>query len=242
MLPAEELERQILTFVDGQVQGDWRPTSVRGVSNDLHCTNERTLVDALRDLCDNRFLEIRKYSEQLGWPQYGPGGNDLHYFVQREFEARVTHAGRKRFQELNERQAQEQSSERMPALRLLAQENYHEAREQLTEARQDLQKKPIPDVTGAVQHAMAALECTARTMSGLQNETLGQILKKESTRLGIPKVLAQSMEKMWGFASNMARHINEGGSIAFYEAEITVSIAEAMIIYLLRKNKPSLGP
>jgi hypothetical protein len=49
------------------------------------------------------------------------------------------------------------------------------ASRELHEALHDLSRRPQPDVTGAVQHAGAALECAARDVGGDAKKTLGDL-------------------------------------------------------------------
>ena len=56
------------------------------------------------------------------------------------------------------------------------------ARDEIHEALADLSRRPKPDLTGAVQHAMAALECVARETCGNPKATLGNILKRALSR------------------------------------------------------------
>ena len=55
------------------------------------------------------------------------------------------------------------------------------ARTELHEALRDLSRRPEPDLTGAVHHAMAALECVANFVCGEAGETLGQLVKRCSS-------------------------------------------------------------
>ena len=57
----------------------------------------------------------------------------------------------------------------------------------------DLSRRPNPDITGAIQHAMAALECIARTVCGDGSSTLGALLKRNPDL--IPKPLNEAVEK-----------------------------------------------
>lgn len=107
------------------------------------------------------------------------------------------------------------------------------ARQELHEALRDLSRRPGPDVTGAVQHTIAALECVARDMSGDSKATLGVLLDKK--RVSLPPPLDEAATKLWGYACNMARHIKEGNSIAYEEAELLVTIASALATYLVKK-------
>lgn len=105
------------------------------------------------------------------------------------------------------------------------------AANEIHEALSDISRRPKADVTGAIQHAMAALECVAREIDD-SNDTLGQIIK----RLSMPAPLDSSLHQLWGFASQKGRHIQEGGEPSFEEAELVVTIASAVSIYLLRRR------
>jgi len=48
------------------------------------------------------------------------------------------------------------------------------ARRELRESLHDLSRRPEPELTGSIQHAMAALECVARDVTGQENLTLGE--------------------------------------------------------------------
>lgn len=98
------------------------------------------------------------------------------------------------------------------------------------EALRDISRRPDADVSGAIQHAMAALECVARDVTGQPSKTLGQIV----SGLLIPKPLDTALEKLWGFASEQGRHIREGRDPRFEEAELVVTVAAAVSVYLLR--------
>lgn len=106
---------------------------------------------------------------------------------------------------------------------------------ELEEALQDLSRRPEPDITGAIQHSMAALECLAKDISGKSNRTLGDLIKG----LNLPAPVDQAVEKMWGFASNQGRHVAEGKRPDFPEAMLTVHFCSAIISYLMQKQKES---
>jgi AbiJ N-terminal domain 4 len=57
------------------------------------------------------------------------------------------------------------------------------AQGEIHEAMRDLSRRPEPDLTGAVQHAMAGLECTARQVAGDPRATLGEIINRQSDLL-----------------------------------------------------------
>jgi hypothetical protein len=103
------------------------------------------------------------------------------------------------------------------------------AANEIHEALQDISRRPDADVTGAIQHAMAALECVARDYTG-SKETLGPIIKK----LPLPRPLDQAVPMLWGFASEQGRHLMEGRDPMFQEAELVVTVASALSVYLLR--------
>ena len=107
------------------------------------------------------------------------------------------------------------------------------AAQEIHEALRDLARRPKPDITGAMQHAMAAAECVARTVSGDPKATLGQILKHHGEL--VPPPIDEALEKMWGYASETARHVREGGEPAYEEAELAVITAAGVIGYLERK-------
>jgi hypothetical protein len=107
------------------------------------------------------------------------------------------------------------------------------ASREIHEALLDLSRRPTPDLTGAVQHAMAALECVARDVCNDRKATLGAILKQHSGL--IPAPLDQSVEKAWGYASNRGRHLAEGSEPDMEEAELIVGIAAAVTSYLAKK-------
>ncbi|MDP3115971.1 MAG: hypothetical protein Q8N19_02530 [Phenylobacterium sp.] len=103
------------------------------------------------------------------------------------------------------------------------------AANELHEALRDISRRPTADVTGAIQHAMAALECVAREVDG-STDTLGKIIG----RLSFPPPLDTALHKLWGFASEQGRHIQEGREPHFEEAELVVTVASAVSVYLLR--------
>lgn len=108
------------------------------------------------------------------------------------------------------------------------------AQRELHEALHDLSKRPTPDITGAIQHGMAALECVARDVTGEPNATLGAIIKNHAGLL--PKPLDQGVEKIWGYASDQARHVREGKIPDIREAELVVGLAGSVATYLVKKS------
>ena len=117
----------------------------------------------------------------------------------------------------------------------LANSDRNTARKELHEAVADLSRRPKPDMTGAIQHAMASLECVARDACGDSKATLGEILNRYKEL--IPPPLDQAVMKAWGYASENARHIREGREPSFSEAELIVGICASVSTYLSSKEK-----
>ena len=101
----------------------------------------------------------------------------------------------------------------------------------------DLSKRPEPDLTGAVQHAMAALECTAREITKNPSATLGDILRRHTNLF--PKPLNEAVPKLWGYASETGRHLREGRTPTRLEAELIVGVASSCCTYLAGKLSDS---
>jgi hypothetical protein len=112
------------------------------------------------------------------------------------------------------------------------------ARNEIHQALMDLSKRPDPDITGAIQHAMAALECVARDVTGDGKSTLGDLLKKHPGTL--PPPLDTALSKIWGFASDQGRHLRESQAPDIKEAELVVGLAGSLSTYLVKKfnSKP----
>jgi hypothetical protein len=109
------------------------------------------------------------------------------------------------------------------------------AANEIHQAIEDLSRRPDPDVTGAIQHALAALECVARDVTGDAKATLGQLLSRHPGL--IPAPLDQGVEKLWGYASEQGRHLREGRTPSHEEAELAVLVAAAVCQYLSKKTK-----
>lgn len=109
------------------------------------------------------------------------------------------------------------------------------ASRELHEAIMDLSRRPTPDTTGAVQHAMASLECVARDITNQHNLTLGDWVKANRDSIGAP--LDKAIESMWGFTSNHGRHLSEGREPSIDDAELIVGFAAALGAYLSKVGK-----
>ena len=81
---------------------------------------------------------------------------------------------------------------------------------------------------------MAALECVARDVSGDPNLTFGAILKRYPGL--VPRPLDTAIEKVWGYSSTNARHVQEGKEPKESEARLVVWLAGSVIGYLVDKT------
>lgn len=115
------------------------------------------------------------------------------------------------------------------------------AQNEVAEALRDLSRRPTPDRTGAIQHSMAALECVARDISGDPKQTLGALLKNHADTLAIPRPLDASVEKAWGYASEVGRHLQEGREPSAEEAELVTTVCAAVVTYLVKKQRTRVG-
>ena len=80
---------------------------------------------------------------------------------------------------------------------------------------------------------MGALEAVARDLSGEPKATLGEVLKRNPGLL--PKPLDTALAQVWGYASNEARHVEEGREPSREEAELLVGLAAVVATYLTKK-------
>lgn len=109
------------------------------------------------------------------------------------------------------------------------------AASEFDEAIRDLSRRPEPDLSGAVHHAMAAFECVARQISGDEKLTLGKIIKKNPSL--IPSPVDEAVFKLWGFASDQARHGKASRRLNWEEVQLSVGISAVLCSYLLQKEE-----
>lgn len=105
---------------------------------------------------------------------------------------------------------------------------------EIKEALTDISRRPEPDLTGAVQHSVAALECLARNITGKQNVTLGALISQFPNI--VPEPLNIVISKLFGFASVKGRHLQEGVEPTQKEAELVVHLSAALCNYLAKTN------
>lgn len=124
------------------------------------------------------------------------------------------------------------------AVTQLEQSGYAVAKNELRESLHDLSRRPKPDITGAIQHSMAAMECVAREACGDHKATLGDVVKKHPGL--IPRPLDEAVTKAWGFASENARHLRETSDPSFEEAELVVGLSCTIASYLAKKHQQAV--
>jgi len=107
------------------------------------------------------------------------------------------------------------------------------AKTEIREALNDLSRRPTPDITGAIQHSVACLECVTREFTGNKKSTLGDLMKIFPGI--IPSPLDQVVTKIWVFASEKGRHLREGEAPEYLEAELVVEVTSAISTYLGKK-------
>ena len=115
----------------------------------------------------------------------------------------------------------------------LKERHLDDSKREIVEAVQDMSRKPDPDITGAVQHSIAALECVCRKISGDEKDTLGDVIKKHPNL--VPPPLNEAISKIWGFSSEQGRHLREGRAPKIDEAELLVHLSAAICLYLSKK-------
>ena len=98
-----------------------------------------------------------------------------------------------------------------------------------------MSRRPEPDLSGAIFHAMGALEAVARDLVDDEKATLGEILKRYPDL--VPTPLDKALSQIWGFASNEARHVVEGRNPTREETDLIVGLAASTATYLSKKAK-----
>jgi hypothetical protein len=109
----------------------------------------------------------------------------------------------------------------------LEQAGFDVAAKEIQEALGDLSRRPEADLTGAIHHALGALEATARYVSGT-NEDLGKLASK----IGLPPPLDGALKQMWGYSSNFGRHVSPTKIPSGQDAQLIVHLSSAYCRYL----------
>lgn len=187
------------------------------------------------DLIEDLFDQFSFYEEELRTDpdeelRAYPMQNDVNeYFVHEGIGWQLTDGhfvarGTEAFEDAVNTAAAELDADRRPT-----------AAGQIHEALQALSRRPEPNLRGAVMHGMGALECVARDVSGDPQATLGEVLRRHPDLL--PRPVDEAIAKLWGYASNEARHVEEGREPAREDAEMIVGLAATIATYLTRKHR-----
>jgi hypothetical protein len=186
------------------------------------------------DLVEDVLAQLRFHEEELAYPDEEPRAFPMQkalndYFLHagigwKMVDGQIVMRGNEGFESaVREAAATLKESERPTAAK------------HLHEALQDLSRRPEADLAGAIYHAMGSMECVARELASAPKATLGEILKQLPELL--PKPLDTALSQIWGYASNVARHVKEGQEPCREEAELVVGLAAAVTTYLTRKRK-----
>lgn len=206
--------------------GNWSPGNIE---NEVHQLADRAPWYKIYDFVERLYFEV--------------GKTDYAGDRQRQFEASLNQS----FRELGVgwqieggrlmvRGSEAFALATQDAVAIMREAGTPTAANEVHEALSDISRRPDADITGAIQHAMAALECVAREVDG-STDTLGKIIG----RLTLPQPLDQALHKLWGFASEQGRHIQEGREPMFEDAELVVTVASAVSVYLLRHRARTSG-
>ena len=109
------------------------------------------------------------------------------------------------------------------------------AANELKEAIRDISRRPDPDISGAIQHAIAGLEAVARDVTGNPRPNLGALVQG----LQLPGDLAGAVRKLWRYSSDNARHGREGNDPDLTDAKLVVTVACAVSTFLVERHNSS---
>jgi hypothetical protein len=118
----------------------------------------------------------------------------------------------------------------------LEKQGFSRSAEEMKLAIENLSKTPEPNLTGAVRHAVGALEAVAREVTGDRKVTLGKIAARHPETF--PGQLSQVVSKIWGYSSEFARHVREDRELHWEESQLVVGLSAALVTYLAQKDVP----
>lgn len=194
--------------------------------------------DIVAELLESRWYEVYEYLEELyrelRRKSYTADADELQRRINRYFE-KYGIAWRLTRDALEPRGSAALEAISDSVVRALDKKGMAVAAVEIRAAIADLSLRPDPDITGAIQHSIAALECVARTVTNLPKLRLGQIVARRRSDL-LPAPISEAVEKLWGYASETVRHVREGQSPTFEQAEFIVSVASSVITFLLSAN------
>ncbi len=115
----------------------------------------------------------------------------------------------------------------------LALANKSVAEHEMAEVVRSLSRRPDPNITGAIRHAIAALEAYCRDELGDPNANVTTRI----VELKLPKPLDEALLKLWAYANDQARHMRDSNNPGNAEAELVVSVAAAAIVYISARKR-----
>ena len=121
------------------------------------------------------------------------------------------------------------------ATKVMQQYGASTASSEIPELLRDISRRPNAEATGAIQHAMAALECVSREVGGM-TEALGAAFRRPD----LPPPLGQPIEKLWGSTLQQGRHALERRQPKLEEAEFVVTTASAVSRYPMLRRVDNL--
>jgi hypothetical protein len=105
------------------------------------------------------------------------------------------------------------------------------AERELGEALDDLSKSPDPNIAGAIQHAMVALEAMAPCAPENFKPTLAVFVTKDPGSFSIPT--AEMMRRLFIFATVQSAQFREGRTPGAVEAELFVGAVGTLVSYVV---------
>lgn len=79
----------------------------------------------------------------------------------------------------------------------LEEKGLNTSQNEIKEAISDLSRRPSPEITGSIQHALAALECVCREVTGNRKATLGELLN-DNPQI-VPRPLDEAIKRYGDF-------------------------------------------
>ncbi|MDX9719198.1 MAG: hypothetical protein RBU37_00520 [Myxococcota bacterium] len=230
--------------VDIAYESGFRPSSLRGlvsrllrVREDPNNWSEYSNIDGevryRLDTCQwyEVYDLIEAIVDSLGTQPFGDGRRNLeHFTAEMNSYFRSRGIGWQLLDGKVQMRGEADFEATLLATAVLAENKLQTASQEMREARTDLSRRPEPDLTGAIQHAIAALECVMWEVCADPQPTLGRLLAKYKGQ--IPPPLDIAVEKIWGFASERGRHLKEGTEPTAEEAALNVHVAAAVATYL----------
>lgn len=205
--------------------GNWSDDNVRG---EIYWLLGNTLWHKVYDIVEVLYEKIVKNSEWLNddaADEFERRLNEL--FVENGIgwelrNGKITHRGSEAFDKIT-REVPDRLDE----------SGFQRAKEQLREALKGISRRPEPDITGAIDHAMKGLEAIAREVTGQPKPTLGKLVPL----LDLPVPLDQAVSKLWGFASERSRHIREQQQAPnLAEAELIIFVSHALCDFIVKRR------